>query len=91
LAALDGIPVLVVSAEATEFADRLLKTAVIPPKSTNDALHVAVPVTNGMDYLLTWNCAHIANAAIRGRIEDACRKAGLHAPIICTPEELTEP
>ena len=57
---------------------------------TTDALHVAIAVLNGMDYLLTWNCTHIANAAIRGRIEQACRAAGMQAPIICTPEELTE-
>jgi hypothetical protein len=43
-----------------------------------------------MDYLLTWNLTHIANAAIRGKIEQACRDAGLRAPIICTPEELME-
>ena len=46
---------------------------------------------NRMEYLLTWNCAHIANAAVRGKIEETCRSAGLRAPIICTPEELMEP
>ena len=38
----------------------------------------------------TWNCTHIANAAIRGKIERTCRDMGLEPPIICTPEELTE-
>ncbi len=90
LAALDGIPVLLVSAEASDFADRLLITTVLPAKATIDALHVGIAVLNGMDYLLTWNCTHIANAAIRGRIEEACRAANMRAPIICTPEELTE-
>ena len=41
-------------------------------------------------YLLTWNRRHLGHAAIRGKIEDACREAGMHPPIICTPEELTE-
>ena len=90
IAALDGIPVLLVSAEASEFADRLLATTILPTKAAIDALHVAVAVLSGMDYLLTWNCTHIANATIRGRIEQACRAAGMQAPIICTPEELTE-
>ena len=90
IAALDGIPVLLVTADASEFADRLLATTVLPTKATIDALHVAIAVLNGMDYLLTWNCTHIANAAIRGRIEEACRAAGMQPPIICTPEELTE-
>lgn len=88
LAALQGIPVLAVSAEASEFADRLLKTSIIPGKMSIDAIHIAVAVANGMDYLLTWNCTHIANASIRGKIEDACREEGMRPPIICTPEEL---
>ena len=53
-------------------------------------VHVAIAAVNGMDYLLTWNCRHLANAAIRGKIEDACREAGMQPPIICTPEELME-
>jgi hypothetical protein len=60
----------------------------LPPKAQVDAIHIAVAVLNGMDYLLTWNCAHIANAALRGKIEQTCREQGLEAPIICTPEEL---
>lgn len=90
VAALQGIPVLSVSAEASDFADRLLRASVIPAKAEIDAVHVAVAVANGMDYLLTWNCTHIANARIRGKIEQTCRETGMHAPIICTPEELTE-
>ena len=90
LAALDGIPVLLVSDDASEFADRLLASAILPAKAATDALHVALAVLSGMDYLLTWNCTHIANAAIRRRIEQACRAAGMQAPIICTPEELME-
>ena len=43
---------------------------------------------NGMDYLLTWNCTHIANAALRPSIEAICRDNGFEPPVICTPEEL---
>ena len=59
-------------------------------KARLDALHVATAAVNGMNYLLTWNLRHLANAAIRGKIEDVCRKAGIQPPIICTPEELME-
>jgi len=45
---------------------------------------------HGMDYLVTWNCAHIANATMRGRIEAICRSAGFDPPIICTPIELVK-
>jgi hypothetical protein len=51
---------------------------------------VAIAAVQGMDYLLTWNCRHIANASIPGKIEGACREAGMQPPIICTPEELLE-
>jgi hypothetical protein len=54
IASLDGIPVLLVSAEASEFADRLLATTILPAKAAIDALHIAVAVLSGMDYLLTW-------------------------------------
>ena len=87
LAALEGIPVLEVGAEVSRLADQLVGSSTIPPI---DAVHIAVSVVNGMHYLLTWNSAHIANAALRGKIEDTCRDVGLLPPIICTPEELLE-
>ena len=61
-----------------------------PAKAAVDALHIAVAVVMGMDYVLTWNCTHIANAVIRPKIEDACRQLGYDPPVICTPEELME-
>jgi len=60
----------------------------MPAKAATDALHVAVAAVHGMTYLLTRNCTHIANAAIRRRIEEMCRRIDLQPPIICTPEEL---
>jgi len=87
LAALEGILVLEVGPEVLGLADQLVRSSAIP---AIDAVHIAVAVINGMHYLLTWNCAHIANAALRGRIEETCRGVGLAPPIICTPEELME-
>jgi len=62
----------------------------LPAKAEIDAYHVAIAATNGMEYLLTWNCMHIANAYTRPKIEAVCRELGYEPPIICTPEELTE-
>jgi hypothetical protein len=90
LEALAGIPILSVGRGTGTLANRLLRTGTLPPKARLDAVHVAIAAMNGMDYLVTWNLRHLANAAIRGKIEEACRKAGLHPPIICTPEELME-
>ena len=84
------IPVLTVSDEVIEFAEQLLREGVVPAKVRSDALHISVTAMNQITYLLTWNCAHIANATVRGKIERTCRAAGLQAPIICTPEELME-
>jgi hypothetical protein len=88
LAAMEGLPVLAVGSAATELSERLVRSCALPPKAQMDAVHIAVSVLNGMDYLLTWNCTHIANATLRGKIEETCRDEGLQAPIICTPEEL---
>ena len=86
LDALAGIPVLSMSRGVTTLARTLIQTGTLPAKARLDALHVATAAVNGMNYLLTWNLRHLANAAIRGRIEDTCRKAGIQPPIICTPE-----
>ena len=76
--------------EVHELAKRLVLVRAVPAKALVDAVHIAVAAVNRVDYLLSWNCRHIANAAVRGKIERACRAAGLQAPVICTPEELTE-
>jgi len=62
----------------------------IPENKAEDAAHIAIAVTNGVDFLVTWNCRHIANAAMRSEIERACRRAGYEPTIICTPDELME-
>lgn len=89
-AMLTGIPVLELGPEVHKFANRLLLASAVPAKAMIDAVHIAVAVVNRVDYLVTWNCTHIANAAIRGKIEQTCRGARLQAPVICTPEELME-
>ena len=53
-----------------------------------DALHIGTAAVHEVDYLLTWNCAHIANAEILPRVALICERFGLALPYICTPEEL---
>ena len=89
--ALRGIPNLQFSRNVAALARRLMQSGTLPPKARLDAAHVAVAAVNGMDYLLTWNLRHLANATLRGKIEGVCRDAGTVPPIICTPEELMEP
>jgi hypothetical protein len=86
--ALEGIAVLASGERAAVLAARFIELGVLPVKAALDAVHVATAVMNGMDYLLTWNCTHIANAVVRRGIEEACTDMGLAPPVICTPEEL---
>jgi len=90
IAALQDIPLLTLSEEATGLAQALIAPGPLPANAVIDALHIAIAAVNGMHYLLTWNCTHIANAAIRSDIEDVCRARGYEPPVICTPEELLE-
>jgi hypothetical protein len=66
----------------------LIEKGPIPEKAEIDALHIAVATANGMDYLLTWNCKHTANAEMQSDIGKLCRASGFEPPVICTPEEL---
>ena len=74
--------------EADELAAALIAGHAVPASEPRDALHIAISAVNGVNYLLTWNFKHIANASVRGRIEQICRDAGFEPPVICTPEEL---
>jgi predicted nucleic acid-binding protein len=76
--------------ESLALAKELIRRSALPQKSASDALHIAVAATNGIPFLLTWNCKHMANATMRPLIESVCREQGFTAPIICTPEELSE-
>ena len=87
---IEGLPELDVSEEAELLAAQLLADAAIPEKAKTDALHIAVATVHGIDYLLTWNCKHIANAVMRPKIEAICRAFGYEPPVICTPLELME-
>lgn len=87
LAALDGVPELEITRDVLELADRLTSEHALPAKAQVDAMHVAVAAVHGVEFLVTWNCRHIANAMRRGDIERTCEASGFAAPIICTPEE----
>ena len=88
LEAINPLGVLETTEEAVALAEQLVQTATLPKKAAEDALHIAICATHGVEYLVTWNCRHIANATIRSQIETVCRAAGYEPPIICTPDEL---
>lgn len=85
---LADVEILEVSEAAVQLAERLIVAKAIPQKAVQDALHIAVACVHGVQYLLTWNYKHIANATMRQAINQVCRSSGYEPPIICTPAEL---
>jgi len=88
LATLEGMSVLAVTQDMIHLAESLIEQAIIPAKAIEDALHIAVSTLHHVDFLLTWNCRHIANPVIQEKIAAYLEQLGLFLPIICTPEEL---
>jgi predicted nucleic acid-binding protein len=88
LESLDGIPLLPLAPEIAVIAREIMSRAILPPKASIDALHIAAVAHHRIQYLLTWNCKHIANARILPRIRETLENLGIPIPIICTPEEM---
>ena len=85
---LRDIPVLEIRTEATDLAVAFTRRAILPMQAEADALHVGIATAEGMDYLVTWNCRHIANAEISRRLCKLCQDLGYEMPTLCTPEQL---
>jgi predicted nucleic acid-binding protein len=88
LESLDGIPLLPLDTEIAEIADEIMARAILPAKARADALHIAMVAHHRIQYLLTWNCRHIANATILARIHQMLTDLSIPIPVICTPEEM---
>jgi predicted nucleic acid-binding protein len=85
---IDMFPVLEVTEEAELLAKAILDSGAIPPRAVRDAAHIAVAAIHDLDYLLTWNCTHLANAQVIRRVSVVCNREGFQMPTVCTPEEL---
>jgi hypothetical protein len=85
---LTEIPRLQITDAAKHVADALMDRKAIPASEPRDALHIGIAAAHGVQYLVTWNFKHIANATLRDRINEVCRDVGYEPPIICTPEEI---
>ena len=85
---LANIPVLALTSGILRLAESLVTDGPIPRRAAGDALHIAIATVYACEYLLTWNCRHIANAEIQRAARLVVRDQGFELPIICTPEEL---
>jgi hypothetical protein len=84
------LDVLAASTDAEDLTQAMMDAGVFPERAVRDAAHIAVAAVHGVQYMLTWNCRHLANAQISRRVRKVCDAQGFEIPHICTPEELLE-
>ncbi len=89
LEVIGGLPLVDLTPAAESLADRVLQSGLLPVNADADAAHIALATVHKLDILLTWNCRHIANAAIVGRLRRLMEAEGYILPEIYTPEELS--
>ena len=85
-----AIPLLDISERVIEVAEDLIVSGIIPKKASDDAYHIACAAVHRIDYLLTWNCKHIANADLLPALYETLRAEGFPSPLIVTPEEFSD-
>jgi hypothetical protein len=90
IAACRGLPIVNITPEASELAQRLIATGCVPRTEPEDALHIALACTHRFEYLVTWNFAHFVSAVAKDRLLTQLRALGLKPALLATPEELWE-
>ncbi len=85
---LRNFPLLSLNQVVQGLAAQFLAQSSLPAKARVDAIHIAAATIHGMDYLLTWNCKHIANAQMQRKLAEISLDFGYVLPILCTPNEL---
>lgn len=88
LAVAQALPKLRALAEAERLTVQFLQSGALPAAAARDGAHVAVATVAQMDYLLTWNCRHIANGQILRKLAAVAASSGYTLPDVRTPEEL---
>ncbi len=85
LTAIEGIPAVPVTDEALSLARTMIADGPMPQEYPEDALHIAVCALNGIDFLVTWNCTHLANASLRRQVERFLDRVGYVCPVNLYP------
>ncbi|MBO1050847.1 type II toxin-antitoxin system VapC family toxin [Dolichospermum sp. UHCC 0352] len=87
---LENFELLSINETVINLAEQFINKSNLPSKAATDAIHIALATIHGIDYLLTWNCKHIANAQIQKKLAQVSLDFGYEMPTICTPYELME-
>ena len=88
LALISNLKPLTIDDATMQLAQSLIGSGLIPAKAAADATHLAISSRCGIDFLLTWNCRHIANAQILKELSKVVEENGYSLPFVCTPIEL---
>jgi hypothetical protein len=84
------LPYLPISSEVTDLLEELLERKLVPPNKPGDAAHLTISTSHQIDYLLTWNYAHMANPVVQKGLESLCEKIDLVVPLIVSPESIPQ-
>ena len=85
---LSTVVLLEITPDAERLAKLLTGPGLLPDKASRDAVHIATAAVNGIHFLLTWNCRHLANEEILENVMRVCSRQGYACPVVCTPETL---
>jgi predicted nucleic acid-binding protein len=88
--AVQDIAILTANEKSERLAVEIMRQAKLPVSVVDDVAHVSIASVHGMEYLLTWNCAHIANPHWLGKLSRIIVVHGYEMPVVCTPQALLE-
>ena len=84
------IPRLAINKATQDAAHELLRSRTFPADKPGDIMQMAVAAAHEIDYLLTWNYAHLCNPAAQGKLAEICRALHLRVPLIVSPESIPQ-
>jgi predicted nucleic acid-binding protein len=85
-----GLPMLAITPLAESLAENLIASGAIPPTEPEDALHIAVAAAGGMDYIASWNFAHLIGTVLKLKLQKRLGELGYEKLVIANPEEIVE-
>ena len=84
------LPYLLMTDLGSRLLGKLLESGIVPASKHGDATQMAVAAAHDIDYLMTWNYAHMANPIAQARLEALCARMGLRAPLLVSPESIPQ-
>ena len=85
-----SVPIIPIEPEIAAIVQTYIRAKLMPRNPVGDALHVALASYHKCDFLLTWNCAHIANPTKFRRLQIVNTSLGLYVPLLATPNQMLE-